>query len=109
VQFTQLIARFRPRRRMYVPDDRFNTLVAFIEGANCLLHPDSPLDGFGDWLAHRLTGAPSSPLHWAAQIERHQAGGDLTAEQEEQACVMALDLIEEFLLTVRGEACLADW
>jgi hypothetical protein len=104
MQFDQLMALFRARRRMYVLDDRYYTLVAFIEGANCLLHPDSPLDGFEDWLGHRFIGR-SSPLHWAVQITQFQFGEncrDLDPGQQEQACVAALDLIEEFRQTAQG-------
>ncbi|MET0238234.1 MAG: hypothetical protein ABW224_26570 [Kibdelosporangium sp.] len=99
MSLTDLIDHLRERRPMYVLDDHYLTLVAFIDGYNSAHAPQSPLRDFGTWLAHRLTNGPSS-LHWAAQVAAIQGGRtiqDLTFEQEQVACAHALNLIDEFL------------
>lgn len=48
---------------MYLFDDRFSTMVAFIEGFNTALD-GRPLNGFHDWVCNQILGRRSS-LHWS--------------------------------------------
>ena len=94
----ELVFHMRERRRMYVFDDRFVTMVAFIEGVNCAAPPGQRLlDGFEAWLADGY-----SPLCWAAQIIESlgmTSMHSLTPDQEQAACAEALNLIEQFART----------
>ncbi|CAM3657313.1 hypothetical protein KIPE111705_19200 [Kibdelosporangium persicum] len=94
----ELVWHMRERRRMYVSDDRFVTMVAFIDGVNCAGPPGRRLlDGFEEWLA----GGPS-PLAWSAQILQAlgmTAMHSLTPDQEQAACAEALNLVERFAQT----------
>lgn len=63
VTLGDLCFHLRKRREMYLPDGRFATAVAFIEGFNAALD-GAPLHGFQAWLAERIRGGKSS-IHWA--------------------------------------------
>ncbi len=51
---------------MYVLDDRFSTLVAFIDGYNTAFD-GVPLNGFQEWTSQRILGGPSG-VHWSYVI-----------------------------------------
>ncbi|MCR3751468.1 hypothetical protein [Lentzea californiensis] len=62
----ELCFHLRHRRRMYLPDDRYGTAVAFVEGYNSALGA-VPLSGFQEYVATR-TGNAGSPVHWSYLI-----------------------------------------
>ncbi|MGV9263272.1 hypothetical protein ACWDRR_01250 [Kitasatospora sp. NPDC003701] len=63
---------------MYVLDDRFSTVVAFIEGFNSALDGE-PLTGFQDWASHRILGGPS-PIHWSYLVASSRVPGIIDAK-----------------------------
>ncbi|MBL0888728.1 hypothetical protein [Myceligenerans indicum] len=97
-----LVHLLRQRRRMFVSDDSFSTLAAFVTGAFWTLQADLP--GFSRWLTARL-GAAGEHIIWQHHIVCHIAGpdrtgtraDDLTAGENVKACALALDLLTEWL------------
>lgn len=88
---------------MYLLDDRFSTMVAFIEGF-CTALGSSPLSGFQDWVCERILGRRSS-VHWAYVIASTRVSEILDGnrpidrvppEVEAYLADLTLDLIEEF-------------
>ncbi|MFD3403744.1 hypothetical protein ACFWUU_23875 [Kribbella sp. NPDC058693] len=73
--FVRLAEALRSRVRMYVPDDRFTTLVAFVDGVNTGTD-GRLLRGFNEWLQQSLLGHVTN-LHWSAVIRSHVLGVDL--------------------------------
>lgn len=88
-RFGQVLVELRARPRMFVLDDGYVTLVAFIDGLATGVD-DGVLDGFQEWVARETTGSPDA-RHWgvivAAQVSRGVRDGcELSAmSQEEQA------------------------
>lgn len=103
MDFRRLFADLRKRRRMFLLDDRYMTLVAFVEGCNAATDWRL-LDGFGGWISHRILNAESS-LHWstivaskwAPQVLREPRSERLPAEAESRAADELLELLDEFL------------
>jgi hypothetical protein len=62
----ELCFHLRHRRRMYVSDDRFLTVIAFVEGYNAALGGE-PLSRFQTYVTDRVLGRYSN-LHWSAII-----------------------------------------
>ncbi|MBE1875391.1 hypothetical protein [Myceligenerans pegani] len=97
-----LVHHLRLRRSMFVSDDSFSTLAAFVSGSLWTLRTD--LHGLSRWLTARL-GAAGRNITWESHIVRHVAGpgrpdvrsDELTVEENEQACTLALDLLAEWL------------
>ncbi|MBO0607994.1 hypothetical protein [Myceligenerans salitolerans] len=97
-----LVHHLRLRRGMFVSGDSFSTLAAFVTGSLWTLRTD--LHGLSRWLTARL-GASGANVTWEYHIVRHIAGparpnariDDLTVEENEQACTLALDLLAEWL------------
>lgn len=81
---------------MYLPDDRYATLVAFIEGVS-QGSGRGPMADFQYWLA----GGERSPRHWSAHVIDRVAPGStltpLTLEQEEVAKQLLLSLLGEYM------------
>ena len=73
--FVRLVEGLRTRARMYVPDDRFATLVAFVEGVD-IGSDGALLRGFNEWLQERLLGYQTN-FHWAAVIRSHVLSDEL--------------------------------
>jgi hypothetical protein len=71
---------------MYVLDDRYESVVAFVEGFNLALD-GAPLKGFDDWVALKILGE-KSPRHWSSIIN------DSVDESDRVGSL--LDLLEEF-------------
>ncbi|MEU7825494.1 hypothetical protein [Catellatospora sp. NPDC049133] len=98
----ELARRLRVTPRMFLPDDRFATLVAFLEGGNQLTNGDL-LRGFNEWVQERLHGPGYlSSLHWSAEIAESVAGRarkglSMPEELEEQAKDVLLDMLDGFL------------
>lgn len=59
----ELCFHLQNRRDMYLPDRRYSTAVAFIEGFN-MAFDGEPLRGFQGWLSSRIRGGDSS-VHWS--------------------------------------------
>lgn len=66
MDFRQLFSDLGKRRRMFLLDDRYMTLVAFVEGCNAATDWQL-LDGFNGWVATQVLGTESS-LHWSTVI-----------------------------------------
>ncbi|MFE0514967.1 hypothetical protein [Streptomyces sp. NPDC058964] len=103
MEIQELCFHLRNRRRMYLLDDRFSTMVAFIEGF-CTAARVSPLTGFQDWVCERVLGGRSS-IHWAYVIASTKVPDILDGnrpidriprEVEGDLTDLTLDLVEEF-------------
>ncbi|WP_203690232.1 hypothetical protein [Catellatospora coxensis] len=87
---------------MFLPDDRYATLVAFLEGGNAVTNGDF-LRGFNEWVQERLHGPGyRSSVHWSAEIAESVAGRarnglTMTEALEEQAKERLLDELDGFL------------
>ncbi|MFC7247221.1 hypothetical protein ACFQO7_32515 [Catellatospora aurea] len=98
---------------MFLPDDRFATLVAFLEGGNQLTNGDL-LRGFNEWVQERLHGPDyQSSLHWSAEIAESVAGRarkglSMPEAQEEQAKELLLDALDGFLAANPRSAAVDD-
>ncbi|MEV4315954.1 hypothetical protein [Actinocrispum sp. NPDC049592] len=92
---------------MYVLDDRFSTVVAFVDGFNAA-HDGQALAGFGELVADRVLGGPTG-LHWAYVIANSLVP-DMTGMRLEEIPPQfnapltnrLLDLIDEFVLASRA-------
>lgn len=93
----------RHRRRMYVFDDRYLTVVGLVEGYNTALD-GRPLSGFQTHVAERIPGQHSG-LHWSAIVasaESRTAPGngmdinDLPQELQFSLIRRLIDLLEEY-------------
>ena len=90
---------------MYLPDDRFNTLVAFVEGYN-LATDGRFLGGFNRWLQERSFGEVTN-YHWQAIVAAIALGirpcerwRDMTNEGfDARASAELLDQLARFLRT----------
>ncbi|MEU3647480.1 hypothetical protein AB0E59_29130 [Lentzea sp. NPDC034063] len=110
----ELCFHLRHRRRMYLPDDRYGTAVAFVEGYNSALG-GAPLAGFQEYVAGR-TGQTGSPVWWPYLITEvvvpdilGEGGGigQLPVELGNALTDRLLDLLEAFLVD-RGEQLISD-
>jgi hypothetical protein len=63
VDLAEICSHLSKRRRMYLPDERYSSAVAFMEGFNIALGGE-PLKGFQEWVSTRIRGGRSS-LHWS--------------------------------------------
>ncbi|MFJ3235728.1 hypothetical protein [Streptomyces sp. NPDC086787] len=100
----ELCFHLRNRRRMYLMDDRFPTMIAFVEGF-CAAFNESPLAGFQEFIEYKLLNRRSS-VHWPYIIASTRVPDlmDLNVsidcmprEAEMEVADLTLDLIEEFL------------
>lgn len=103
-RFEKVLVELRARPRMFVLDDSYVTLVAFIDGL-AMGVDDGLLDGFQEWVARETTGSPDA-RHWGAVVAsqvspRVQDGREplSSMSQEEQARSSAelLSLLTRFL------------
>ena len=94
----ELCFHLRRRRRMYLPDDRFASAVAFVEGYNAA-SDGAALNGFNTYVSERLVGG-DSPVHWSYRIASTRAPDvrldQLPAELDGELTDMMVDLLEEF-------------
>jgi hypothetical protein len=107
--FKQLFRDVGERRLMYLPDDRYATLVAFATGCDAATGWRL-LSGFNAWVAERTIGNRSS-LHWSvlaavrsmpALLERPEAIGDMAMDVQARSCVELLRLLDRFLTRQEG-------
>jgi hypothetical protein len=86
---------------MYLPDESFASLVAFVYGWDLAAGLWGP--ALNRWLVDRL-GAAGPERTWSRQVACAVAGTevrserDLTSAQDTEACALAFDVLEEFLL-----------
>lgn len=66
MNFRELFLELGKRPRMYLPDDRYHTLVAFVEGCNAATDWKL-LSGFNEWTAAQILRHESS-FHWSAVV-----------------------------------------
>ena len=105
-----LVQELRRRPGMFLPDARYTSLVAFIEGF-ALGADEVSLRGFSTWLAHRA-GMDSSSLHWSvliagtvqpAFLECDDAIDALAPHEEVQASQELLSALADYLATQMSE------
>jgi hypothetical protein len=105
IDFRALFKTVSKRHRMYVFDDRYLTLVAFVNGCD-VATGSKVLAGFHDWVAEQLYQQRQTSLSWAALIAGRRAPGCLTGEEtlgelprEFDAILREdlFDLLDEFL------------
>lgn len=88
---------------MFLLDDRYMTLVAFIDGCNAATDWKL-LDGFNEWVAARILGTESS-LHWATivaarsdpRLLEEPRSVPIAPELESKAADDLLRLLDSFL------------
>lgn len=89
---------------MFLLDDRYMTLVAFIEGCNAATNWQL-LDGFDRWVAEQILGRESS-FHWSRVIAsksdpgllNEPQAGPLAPELEGAAAADLLSLLDDYLV-----------
>lgn len=93
MDFRELFRTVAKRQRMMLLDDRYATLVAFVQGCDAATE-GTLLNGFHQWVAERIVGGPSS-LHWSAIVA--ESHGPDAAEPE--IAQHLLRLLDTFLAT----------
>lgn len=78
---------------MYLMDDRYATVVAFIVGLSAA-SDGSLLDRFGHWVAERAQGHRSPRAWWSVVRD---GDGESEPLRDEDATGLLLDLLEEFV------------
>lgn len=100
----QLLPDLRHRRGMFISDQSFGALSAFISGMN-MLTGEVPMNEFARWL-HERYGVPGGGVTWDWLIARRVGLENGTWqepalardwEREGAACEELLDRLEEFL------------
>jgi hypothetical protein len=104
MDFRELFRNVGHRRRMYLPDDRYASLVSFVEGCNAATEWRL-LDGFNEWVSDRVLGRASS-LHWSTVVASKLAPHMLDETHPDRAVPAGLeravseqllDMIDAFL------------
>jgi len=76
---------------MYLPDDRYASVVAFITGLSSASDGDM-LAGFNTWVSDRVLGHSTTRVWWAVVYDSIPD----SASRESQATVLLLDILEGF-------------
>lgn len=92
MDLTEACFHLRHRRRMYLPDDRYASVVSFLTGLSCASE-DDPLAGFSEWVAERLLGR-TTPRIWSSVVYETTSPDSLSRESD--AVTLLLDLLELF-------------
>ena len=103
MNFEDLISGLRTRPEMYLPDDRFNTLVAFLDGYN-MATDGQFLNEFSRSLQKRVFGYVTN-YHWQAIIAAIVLGAEpnerwrdsVDGEFDARASAELLAQLERFL------------
>ncbi|GAA1854234.1 hypothetical protein GCM10009751_08770 [Myceligenerans crystallogenes] len=82
----------RHRRGMYLLDDRYASVVAFVTGLACA-DGGRILDGFDDWVAERVLGHRTARGWWSVVLESVSSE---SRSRDTEATAMLLDLLEAF-------------
>lgn len=82
----------RHRRGMYLMDDRYETVVAFLVGLSAA-SDGRLLEGFNEFVADRVLGR-RTPFWWGALVRDSDGKG--APLEDEAAVALLLDLLEEF-------------
>ncbi|MFI2363008.1 hypothetical protein [Promicromonospora sp. NPDC019610] len=102
VTLATLVWHLQHRRRMFVSDDSFATLAAFLGGFDWAR--ERLLRDFSSWLSDRL-GVSGANVVWEHHIVQAVVASDrqnvrqrdLTAEEDTAACALALNLLGTYL------------
>ena len=89
----ELIHNLKVRRGMYIFDDSYKSLAAFITGYQLAVFENSGenvSNEFQDWLREKV-GVHFS-THWSNYIHT-----EIANEKDAEACIALLDLLEDFL------------
>lgn len=105
MDFLELFDQLDSRPRMYLPDDRYHTLVAFVEGCNAATDWKL-LAGFNEWVAAQVLGRESS-FHWSVivasklvpAILNEACTATIPSELEDPARKELLRLLSSYLAT----------
>ena len=92
MELTEACFHLRNRRLMYLLDDRYASVVAFVTGLSCASDGEM-LAGFNGWVAERLLGARTNRGWWSVVYEAIPAD---STSRDSQATELLLDLLEEF-------------
>ncbi|MEU5869740.1 hypothetical protein ABZ815_51860 [Nonomuraea sp. NPDC047529] len=96
----ELVEHLRVRPRMFLPDDRYETMVAFVSGF------DAAVDGtllreFSGWCLDRWEH-PESGFHWSALIRERALSCEsdrtvnLSSDPDASVKSLLLDLLQQF-------------
>lgn len=118
VDFQTLFQAMSRRKRMYVSDNRFLSVVSFVDGCDAATD-GKLLAGFGSWCAQPVFDKPSN-MHWSrALLARQVPGyslvgeqilrGDVAEDVEEQLSIDFFRLIQEFLSGRPAEQWRGSW
>ncbi|GIF43912.1 hypothetical protein [Actinoplanes xinjiangensis] len=95
----ELLFHLTRRRGMYLPDDRFASLVSLVVGFD-LASDRSQLDGFQEWVAARLLGRYSNHVWYSILISTRLGSvtgiNDLPPDADLDLINFALELLTEF-------------
>ncbi|GLY54325.1 hypothetical protein [Lentzea sp. NBRC 102530] len=103
----ELCFHLRHRRRMYLPDDRYASAVAFVVGFD-QAHDGVPLAGFQEYVAARV-GMTGSPLVWSYLLAGELvpdvvvAGDRVPAELDVPLTDRLVEVLEAFVVISGGE------
>lgn len=109
MNLSELCFHLRNRREMYLPDGRYATAVAFIEGFNVALDGE-PLRGFQSWVADRIGGRRST-THWAYIVASTRFPGvldgglsldQIPSDQDKPLTDDLVRLVDEFMNSSAG-------
>ena len=81
MDFRELFRNLDQRPTMFLPDTRYNTVVAFVEGCNAATDREL-LRGFSGWVHDRILGYRSN-FHWQAVIAAKYLSGKLDERWQE--------------------------
>ncbi|TWD81832.1 hypothetical protein FB561_2955 [Kribbella amoyensis] len=91
---------------MFLPDLRYNTYVAFVEGCNSATE-GVLLEGFGDWVHARILGVQTS-FHWSAVVASPYLSHRLDESWQHSPKVDEFDAAASAELLAQLDAFLAD-
>jgi hypothetical protein len=104
MDFRELFKSVHQRRRMYLLDDRYMTLVGFVTGCDAATEWRL-LNGFDSWIEDHLAVGRSG-LHWStivagkrapALLDESRTGTEMSPEQERAASDDLFEMLDRFL------------
>jgi len=103
-RFRQILGELQTHPRMFVLDDGYVSLVAFIDGL-ALGTDGGVLDGFREWLVREVIGTPDS-RHWSVLVasrvshdvrEGRRSLAAMSAEEQAHASAELFTLLMRYL------------